>query len=501
MAETQPKSAEAQAELKKLLEGLKDAFNESRLEEAHRLIEAINKIDSENGLAKHIAKKIADREAQAIRESHKEEIALLEAKLKEAFKEARFDEVRSLSESLKKLDPTNKAAVKWVGKIEAEEAEAKKAEQKAIALKKKEEEGLVKETAKQKEEAEKQALKLKEKAEKEKQIAEAKATKEEAKKQAAAQRIPWSVRLHKAIESVKGSIQKMKAKLVAPKKEETAAGISVALVAPEQPTAASGNMFTRLFQKKAEEAKEESIIETIVAQADEKKVAKQKASEDAGFNTLSLAKMTLEFSIVFILLTAGFLYAQVIDESNTVLGLFGVQSNAASQLHGASERLKGVQDNEQAIKKGMEVYQKGYNNKYEKTIQAIVSKRIDWTEIINKIDEIANSVYEHNALSQYIQFSGYSFNGEKKQVTVNGTLSDPLGQNLTKLTELEEAFRYYPKDKDNSDDKTAPYFYGVEGSASVGKTFNQKDNKYVSTFRFTFFLEKQVDAKKAAKNK
>lgn len=254
-----------------------------------------------------------------------------------------------------------------------------------------------------------------------------------------------------------------------------------------------GNIFTKMFGKKeaaVEEKKKPSIIDTIVSKTDVKKAEpkKEKPKELTGLPMLRFAAGFLQFTAAFILVTAGFFYAYNIDTQNRVLKWVGVEANYASRLHGASEQLEAKKEGKKTLKKEINQYESGYNNRYEDVIGKIVEKRLNWPDILKKINEVTDSVYERNELSQYVKYDSFSFDAEKGQVRVSGSLSDPLGKNLTKLAELEQAFRNYPRDPQDPDDKTTPYFENVNEFNSLQKSFDQRTKKYKSNFQLSFSL-------------
>lgn len=286
--------------------------------------------------------------------------------------------------------------------------------------------------------------------------------------------------------------------------EGTAAKPAPAPAKPATPAAKpaaegeKGNIFTSLFGKKesaaADEKKGKSIIDTIVEKSDKvpdlKKVPKKKV-ESTGEGFLKFSGAFLQFSIVFILISAGFFYVQNIDEENRVLALAGIEQNNASQLRSAANTLEKKRDEKNGLNKEIKRFQEGYVDDNIETIQTIIDARMDWPDIIAKLNEVTESVYEKNALLQYIQYSNYSYDVETGQLSTSATLSDPQGRNLTKLAEIEIAFRNYPRDPDNPDDDRKPYFYGFQEMNSFAKSFNKSTGRYLSTFSVNISTKEQ----------
>ena len=265
--------------------------------------------------------------------------------------------------------------------------------------------------------------------------------------------------------------------------------------------AGKGNIFTKLFGKneaaKGETAEKpsKSIIDTIVAKTEEgKKTEKKEKKEDImGEGLLRFATVFLEFSVAFILISVGFFYVQNIDEENRVLSLLGIEENNASQLYSASQELEQKEKEEKGLAKEIKKYKEEQEDENKKTIQEIIDGRLDWPDLIKKLNEVTESIYEKNPLSQYVQYNNYSYDVEQGQLRVNATLSDPLGKNLTKLAEIEEAFRYYPKDKNDPTDEREPYFYGLQDFRSFSKSFDKATGRYKSSFSLVLFTKPPED--------
>jgi len=262
---------------------------------------------------------------------------------------------------------------------------------------------------------------------------------------------------------------------------------------PETKNQEKGNIFTSLFGKEEEPGTTQkpsvSVLETIVAktaptQSDAKK--EKVPEERTGETFLGFAKMFFRFSIAFIAISAAFFYIENMDTGNAVLGVsFINKENNAIQLHNAALKIEEKQAAVKNYNEEIGKYQGGYVDDHQEVIKKIVANRMDWPAILKKLNEVTESVYEKNAFSQYVQYNNYNYNTETGQLSVSGTLSDPLGKNLTKLAELEEAFRTFPKDPANPTDERKPYFYGLQEFKSFSKNFNAASGRFQSTFNLT----------------
>ena len=260
-----------------------------------------------------------------------------------------------------------------------------------------------------------------------------------------------------------------------------------------------GNLFTRMFRKSDDEIKKGSIIDAIVAKTDKKDEPERtrkpdmartlKASKEGDAQTLlTFSKIFMNFAVVFIVFSAIFLYVEWIDKENTVLSIVGIQENTGLRLHAAAEEVDQLKLEEEALNEEIELYKGGYNDQALATVQTIMDDRIDWPSIFAKIKEVTNSVYELNDFFKYIEYNDYSFDANTNTVRVSGSLSDPLGRNLTKLVELEEAFMNYPRDKNDPEDLTKPYFIGFKEFTSFSKTLDSETGRYTSSFQLSFTL-------------
>jgi hypothetical protein len=528
------------AKIKEYENMLSKQFKDGNIENVRKLAQELRGLDAKS--ADNWVKKATDAEAVIKRKQNSAKIEETEKQLKVAFKQTRFEEVRALASKLKELDPKNKTGEKFLADIEKAKMEAKRKENAdrinafqneiKLAFKEARFDDLGKSANKlfeidpQNSFAKKflaKAVEAKEEAQKEKAKLEAKA------KQPAGpmpvKKEGFFAKLFKKsekgikpqmVQPVKMAVLQAVTPPVVVKKAPAApimpvitpiklAPLKLEVTEPAEPTeeeraealkGEKGNIFTKMFGKKEElEKPKGSIIDTIVARTAEKKameVRKPAIEKERGLAFANSARVFLQFSAAFMIISAGFFYVENIDAGNTVLGLFGIEENYASRLHAASETLNEKQADERALNGEITRYKEGYDNEYEKTVAGIVEKRMNWPEVMIKINEIANSIYERNEISQYIKFNSFSFDAESGQVRVSGTLSDPLGKNLTKLAELEDAFRYFPKDKNNPDDQTKPYFYDVQEFKSLSKSFDTRTGKYTSTFQISFLLEEPV---------
>ena len=514
---------ENKEKIKKLELDLKTAFKEEKFDETKKLAEELKALDPENHLAERLLEKIKKIEADKLKKDNAEKIKDLEKQLKQALKDGHEPHIRSLIEEIKTLDPENKAIKKVQAQLDKEkaklEAQANKEKVKGLiteikVLLKNEEWDKTKEKANE-------LLKVDEKnsfaSKALKKVAKAKEVKAPAKAE-----VPKPTKEKKPEapkkEAVPPVVEKKAAPAVPPVKPVAAPKVEAVKPKPEiaekpkvkpiavaplgavkkpaaeavpKPSAEKGNIFTRLFGKKEViEKPEKSIIDTIVAKTEKvEKVEKKKKEEGIGEGFLKFASTFFKFSVAFILISAGFFYVQNIDEQNRFLPLIGIEENNASRLHKANEALEKEKEEERALSRELERYKEGYDDKNIKTINSIVEKRLDWPDLIRKLNEVTEFVYERNVLAQYVQYNNYSYDVSRAQLTVNGTLSDPLGKNLTKLAELEEAFRYYPKDKDDPTDIREPYFYGLQEFRSYSKTFNRATGRYQSNFSLTLYTK------------
>lgn len=480
---------------------LKKLYKEKNVDNLKNLVKELRDYAPEEGkLAESWLQKAEKLELDAKREENAEKINGLQDAVKLAFKDGRFEDLRKSATELTKVDPDNKISVKFLTK-------AAKVEEKAEKAKAKEAEKFAKAEAKQKEKQEnKQEIKkeVKEEGVKEKKesffssLFKKKEKKDEVEIKPLKEEVTPAMEVKAETKEVKPEAPVMPVEEIKVEKSESTPVKEMDI----KETVDKGNVFTKMFKKKEAEVEktQKSIIDTIVTQSSDKKEetlkkekeVKEEKKRDA-VGVLSFSKAFMQFSLAFIVLSATFFYVQNIDKTNTVLSLFGVEENYASSLHAANERLTDKMEEKESLEEEIDLYQKGYNTRYEEIIDSITEKRMNWPDILEKINEITDTVYERNAISQYIKYTGFSFNAETSQVTVSGTLSDPLGKNLTKLAELEEAFRYYPSDRNDTSVGTEPYFYNVREFTSLSKAYDNRTGKYTSNFQLSFTLDSEAE--------
>jgi len=436
----------------------------------------------------------------------KEQVKALEGEIKGAFKEGNYERVKALADTISGLNPENRLAAKLMAKVE----EAKmKQEKKHKAEKAKEYESMLKRLKKSQEVDKMTALAA--------EYMTFDPENRSAKK--------WALKAEKLKEKMNGDKTEVKKPgflagifKKTPKTDEVESkpeGMAVTRMTPvpvpapelkvearheSKPEKPKGNLFTKVFEKPSEELSKKSIIDTIVAKSDKKEkkeegAAAEKSSEEGkatekkdSAKLLSFSIIFMNFAIIFMALSAAFLYVEWIDKDNAILGLVGIQQNTGSKLRLAAEEVDSLKKEEAALNKDIDFYKGGYDDQALKAVEKIIDERINWPEIFKKISEVTNSVYELNDFFKYVEYNNYSFDAEGGNIRVTGTLSDPLGRNLTKLVELEEAFKYYPKDKNDPDDTTKPYFTGFREFTSFSKSLDQNTGRYTSTFQLSFAL-------------
>ncbi|MBU1017420.1 hypothetical protein KKA33_00135 [Patescibacteria group bacterium] len=535
--ETEVKKEPAKPDLEKIkkekiesLEAeLKHALKDKNESEVKRLMEEIRVMDLKNKAIVNAQIQLDKERADLEAEAKKEKINGLTKEVKEAVKNEDWKRAEEKANELLKTEAKNRVALKALKKAE----EVKKApEVKKEAVKKP---GFFTRLFTKKGKAPEKSKEAKQEAEKKPVLVKA----PEAKPMAAPViKAPVAAPVSQSVPPVKPATPPAftpppKPIVTMPKKEEPAsapvipqikeieksekpiaAPVSLAMAQksespkPDTETAKKtqgekGNIFTKLFgEKEAAPNKElsgKSIIDTIVAKTEEGKRAEQKARKKPDLyadHFLRFSTVFLEFSVAFILISAGFFYAQNIDTENRALSLIGIEENNASRLHAAAQDFESLEKDEKKISKEIKEYQEGYKDKNKEVVQDIVSNRLDWPDLIKKLNEVTESVYEKNPLSQYVQYNNYAYDVERGELRVSATLSDPLGKNLTKLAEIEEAFRYYPKDKNDPNDEQAPYFYGLKDFTSFSKTYSKTTGRYISNFSLTLYTKPLDDGKK-----
>lgn len=497
MAKVEAEKRAKQEKIEGFEKTLKKAFDDKRFEDIRQIAAKIQEIDKENNTAKKYVGKIEEAKVEALKKAQEEKlkaekraleekvkleraknaekINALQDQVKAAFDAVRFADLRKTAEKLFEIDKENAFAKKYLKKAEIEELKAKglyvSPWGKILSWFKRPAKAEVKKEVKP--------------------VAAVVATKPPAVmptpavavKPVVAMPTPAVATKPPAVITPTPVAKPIEAKKVEARKE----------VAPAPAT--SGNVFTKLFGEKEVKPVEKptkSIIETIVSKTPEKGAKKieppkpKKEEMAPGMGLLKFTKVFAQVAVAFIVVTAAFFYVENIDTNNQILGFFGVSDNSASRLHAAAQTLDEKKTEETNLNKDIKLYKKGYSNQYEQIINSIIQKRVNWPDVLQKINEITDSVNAQNEITQYIKYDSYSFDAENGTVTVSGSLTDPLGKNLTMLVRLEQAFRNYPRDITNPDDKTQPYFYDFKEFKSLSKTLDTQTGKYNSSFQLSF---------------
>lgn len=457
---------------------MKEAFKEGHFDALQEAATKVKALDPENHLSKKLLEKLAAAKKEKEAKDKQAKTAEYESMLKKLYKDGELVKTMSLAQELKEFNPQAKSADKWIEKAQKLQNKAVKA---APKLKGEKGSGFLSALFK-------------------------KSEKKDEKKTAS----PLSGNIFAKAVSAPTPVAPVKPAAQAPvtvtpvapaKPVMAAAPVAPATPAPAKAVAGAvtGNIFTTMF-KKGEEGKqtEKSIIDTIVAKTDEKKKAKkpeqQKAAmvvmpkESSSSALLGFSKVFMNFSAIFIVFSAAFLYVEFLDEENTMLSLVGVQESTGSKLRAAADENQQNKRREAVLKNDIEKFKTGYQDPAMQIVDKIIEDRINWPDIFAKINEVTNAVYELNDFFKYIEYNNYSFDAANQTVRVSGTLSDPLGRNLTRLVELEQAFKYFPQDPNNPDDPAKPYFTGFRELTSFSKTLNKETGRYSSSFQLSFAL-------------
>ncbi len=508
--EDKNKPSDTKEQIRALEQEMKSSFKEGNFDAIKAAADKLKVLDPENRLAEKLIKKaeIAKKKEDEKKNMHKAKEYIV--MLKQLFKDKNAEKLAELAKEFKAFAPESKHADKWLfraeklteklggeGKIMQHDIETKKPESKeekkhglfGSLFKKSEKsaepekkDGLMQMMAKKAKEEPIQMGPEKEKVEEKTEEPTKIETQSEPAKSASSMPV-------KPLETN-----------TAPKIEMSTPVTPVAPVTPIVPVVEpKGNLFTKMFGKKDEVNNKKSIIDTIVAKTDKKKETKatekevesgQNEKKEGQLKMLTFSKLFMNFAIIFIVFSAAFLYVEWIDKENTLLGLAGISENTGKKLHSASEDLGTLKKQEDDLSKEIELFKGGYDDKAVNAVETIINNRINWPDIFAKINEVTNFVYELNDFFKYIEYNNYSFDAENGTIRVSGTLSDPLGRNLTKLVELEEAFKYYPTDRSDPDDTTKPFFIGFKEFQSFSKTLNKETGRYNSSFQLSFSLNK-----------
>lgn len=503
--------------IKNLEKELKAAFKKQDTPEAKRLMDEIKTLEAENKFVQKIQKKL-DAEKMALdKKIKKEKINGLTKEAKEFLKNEEWDKVKEKSDELLKLDPKLGFALKAIkkiekatGKINAAPVPIQKKDVSKVAKKEPKKPGFFARLFSKKTSKTPEAKVIIKPDEAKKPIEPMAAKPIEAIKPPATPVAPMApakplVPAPQLAKAQAVTTPTMPAMPVMPKKEAMHMPVAKLSEIPKKveptpkkaiPQAATGNIFTSLFGKNEVAStlkKPVSIIDTIVAkseQAKEEKKQEKEKVESTGEGLVKFSNLFLKFALAFIAVSYAFFYAQLIDTQNRVFSLLD-QENYAIQLHNVSRELEGKSQEEKRLGIEIKRYEEGYQDTSKDVITRIVDNRMDWPDLLRKLNEVTESVYEKNTLLQYVTYNNYNYDVDTGKLSLSATLSDPKGRNLTKLAELEVAFQSFPRDPDNEADERKPYFYGLQEFNSYAKTFSSQTGRYISNFSLNLYTKEQ----------
>ncbi len=532
--DTQKTSATPQVGISELENKLKEAFKAGDEQKSNTLIAQIKTLDSQSHVVKMIQKKLDEKAKVKSEQQKAKKVGEYENMLRILYKQRDHQKIKSLAQELKAFDPTNKTVDRWMAKANKLEKgggflnalfarkEKKEAASKAEALTSSMDTTVKNELkAPQKPDSVtnskpvqtpiliKANRPLSEKTEGEtlnnpKFVPPSQQATEpiQAEKAMVNTSVPRQGVARVSIDPIE---KKDTTKTVSPvslnstKKELVSAHSTPALsvktpqveqVRNEEKPA--GNTFTKMFGSSGgtPKEKERSIIDQIVAKTEEADHATSSSlnpkKEPKSFNWLGFAKLFANFTALFIVFTAGFLYVTLLDKENNVLGLVGVSANTGSALETANEQIAQKRQQEASLNESIRQLEAGYNDPRLGVASSIVSQRVDWPDTFQKIDEVTESVFEYYEFFGYVVYNNFSLDADGRTIRVTGTLSDPTGFNLTGILKLAEAFETYPNL--GPEDPTKPYFEEFQELSTLSKSFDSDSGRYVSNFQFTFSL-------------
>ncbi len=481
---------DTKGQIRDLEKKIKISFKEGDFDKLNSTIDRLRVLEPENKLSQKILKKVQSLEEKKKKEEGYKKTKEYKKMLKTLLKEERLDDLEALAKEFQAFSPNNKESDKWLLRVERLKNKLSGSEK----------------SNKEEDKNKKGCVILKFfKGLKNKKASE---TDDSIVKQE--EKTNFSLNLsvsnedkmsQKTIDSTQNNIEikKEEKKNIVLESEHLDSKISEQQSINKTKKEKAGNIFTNIFGKK-EGMTQKSIIDTIVAKTEKSKVLKdikephfakkleQKKKTGEKINLLIFSKIFLNFAAIFIVFTAIFLYVEWVDKENKVLSIIGISENTGAKLYNSAEELEGVKLKEEKLQKDIDLYKGGYDDGALNTVESIIKSRVNWPDVFKKIEEVTESVYELNNFFKYIEYNNYSFDVNNRTIRVSGVLSDPLGRNLTKLVVLEEAFKYYPKDKNDPEDTTKPYFTGFKEFMSFSKKFDEETGRYTSSFQLSFAL-------------
>lgn len=442
---TNPQPDAASKPIDVLIKDMLLAFGDKNFELTEKLIAQVNAVSPNNPEAQKITKKLEKAKLEQEKQAKASKLKEYAAMLNELYKKQDLDKLFALTKELKDFDQGGKTADAWFLKIEKL---SKKLNKKLEGL--------------------------------EAFIPEKKSF--------------FSSLFSKSKSSKNDEVEKL---ADTPGQVDESKGLTLTNDPTKIKTSKTGNTFTKMFAANEPVKSSTSVIDQIVAKTDKKEVEAKKeekplpvgvSKKKKKLDLFSISKLCMNFTILFIALSGAYLYVEFVDVNNTFLSVVGFDETTGSRLHNASESVGEKTREEARLKAEVQRYEAGYDDGALNTVGSIIDNRVNWPDVFSKINEVTNSVYELNDFFRYIEYNNYTFNAANGTIGVSGTLSDPLGQNLTRLVELEEAFLYYPRDPNNPEDTTEPYFTGFREFLNFSKELDETTGRYNSSFQLSFNL-------------
>jgi len=214
------------------------------------------------------------------------------------------------------------------------------------------------------------------------------------------------------------------------------------------------NLFVDLFPQEAKQKDDDSLIETIVEQSDQKqsilgqklqdkrqtleKISKNVGEEAPANELLFWSKVTLGICVFIPFLIYIYFYYQITPQSK-ILDLLAIK-NIGMQYKETYNELSALNTGIDKINTSIKKLEENSSQKLlEETILQIKANSINCLDVLEYINEVTNRGVKYNDLLKRVTYLSYSLDGKNNKIILNASIFDPNKQTFNLATSLIDA--------------------------------------------------------------
>lgn len=292
----------------------------------------------------------------------------------------------------------------------------------------------------------------------------------------------------KNIEKIPNKTEKIESKPVSAK--SLIAGLFQKNIGKKPEIKSEKNLFVDLFPQEAGKNKDDTLIETIVEQSEQKtsilgqKLHGKQIPTPLPNNPVETKSDLLFFAYcaiagaLFIPLSIYLFFYFHTTSQSSILDTLGIKNTGmlyveqSVKKNSLEEEIKKIQAD---IVKLETTSQQAL---MEKTIAQIKNSSNDWLLVMQNINEVTNQGVRYNDLLKRVNYTSYNFDHKENKINLTAEIVDPTKQVFNLATSLIDAVN------DSS------YFTGME-NRNFSKTMDDDGAKMSLTLNFTYLPESQ----------